>query len=210
MRVAIPCPTCGREYDVTLFQYGRTIECACGTRVGHRLEVAREGRERAPRFMVDVMLGGLARWLRILGYDAEYVPGIEDAELVKRAVDGGRIVLTRDRGLPAEWWVDNCLLIDSDAPMDQLREVVDSFGLSTGDRLFTRCTICNEPLQEMHAGEAERVVPARVRESNDSFSRCPVCERIYWRGSHVDRMRRRLMDLFGDTDSRAGAKGPRK
>jgi uncharacterized protein with PIN domain len=208
--VAIPCSACGREYDVTLFQYGRTIECTCGTRVGRRLEVMRVSSRRAPRFMVDVMLGRLARWLRILGHDAEYVPGIADGHLVKRAVDEGRVVLTRDRSLPAEWWVDNYLLIDSDAPMDQLREVVAAYGLSTDDRLFTRCTICNEPLQNLDVSEAERVVPARVLKGNDSFSRCPVCGRIYWRGSHVDRMRERLADLFEDPDSRSGGEGPRK
>lgn len=205
--MAIPCPNCGRQYDVTLFQYGRTIACTCGARVGRRLEVSLPARGTLPRFMVDVMLGRLARWLRVIGCDAAYEEGIEDAELVRRAVEERRIVLTRDRALPGEWWIDNFLLIESEAPMEQLQQVVRVFALPWSEALFTRCTLCNDPLQVLDAREMERCVPPRVRRLHAGFSRCPSCGRLYWKGSHVERMRRRLDELFGPPGGAASSGG---
>ncbi len=150
------------------------------------------------------MLGRLARWLRVIGCDAVWEKEIDDGTLVRRAVDERRIVLTRDRLLPGEWWIDNYLLIDSDDPMEQLRQVVETFDISFEKRLFNRCTLCNEPLQVLDASEAARWVPPKVRELNDHFSRCPTCGRLYWKGSHVDRMRRRLEQLFGTSLPGAG------
>ena len=95
--MAITCHGCGREYDVTLFQFGRTIRCTCGARVGleHRIGPAVD--EARPRFIADAMLGRLARWLRTLGYDTAYDDRIADADLVRRSLTEGRHLLTRDR-----------------------------------------------------------------------------------------------------------------
>ena len=126
--------------------------------------------------MVDAMLGGLARWLRVLGYDAAYQADIPDGELVRRALEERRIVLTRDRRLPEEWWISDVLLPRSVKPLEQLREVVNAFGLDQSG-LFTRCTVCNVPLETS---------------DTNLVSRCPACARSYWEGSHTARMRAAL------------------
>lgn len=205
--MSIFCPHCGREYDVTLFQYGRTIECACGRRVGREVKVRSLYRPQRPeelRFMVDVMLGRLARWLRVLGYDAAYQEGIEDADLVRLSLDEGRILLTRDRALPTEWWIDNYLLIDSTRPVEQLSQVVRRYGLPWRDRLFTRCTVCNEPLDTLDRHQALGRVPEKILEHASRFASCPVCNRVYWQGSHVDRMRRRLDEALKGREGQEG------
>lgn len=125
--MAIPCPRCDRTYDVTLFEFGRTIHCTCGERVGleQRIgptpyptpEPSLSSATDEPRFIADAMLGKVARWLRTLGYDTVY------------------------------------------------DDVADR-------------------------------VPPRVLERNESFSRCPHCGRIYWEGSHTERMRRLIDRVF--------------
>ena len=92
--MAILCPTCGREYDVTLFQFGRTISCTCGAHVGLEKRIPFTPIGREPRFICDAMLGRLARWLRTLGYDTEYDDAIDDAVLVARG-RGGLVILAR-------------------------------------------------------------------------------------------------------------------
>ncbi len=156
------------------------------------------------RFMVDVMLGRLARWLRVLGYDAAYQEGIEDADLVRLSLDEGRILLTRDRALPTEWWIDNYLLIDSTRPVEQLSQVVRRYGLPWRDRLFTRCTVCNEPLDTLDRHQALGRVPEKILEHASRFASCPVCNRVYWQGSHVDRMRRRLDEALKGREGQEG------
>jgi uncharacterized protein with PIN domain len=197
--MSVPCPGCGREYDITLFAYGRTIECACGTRVGRDLKVLHRFDIEMPvtlRFIADVMLGRLARWLRVLGFDTCYETGIEDADLVRCSIDEQRVLLTRDRALPREWWIDSCLLVESEHPMEQVRQVVRHFDLPWRDRLFTRCTICNELLTGIDREAVIGRVPEVVCERAEAFVICPGCERIYWSGSHVERMRRRLEATF--------------
>ena len=195
--MAISCPGCGREYDVTLFTLGRTIHCTCGRRVGleHRLTIPVAGGR--PRFIADAMLGRLARWLRTLGYDTAYDDAIADAELVRRAFEEGRHILTRDRRLFGEWRIDGGLLLESEGPLEQLREVVAAFRLPRPTRLFTRCRECNGVPAAVDRRAAAARVPARVLERARDFAACPGCGRVYWEGSHTARMRSVLARVFG-------------
>lgn len=186
---AIPCPGCRREYPEARFAGGRTLTCACGTRVGRRLEVERGA--GPPRFMVDSMLGGLSRWLRVLGYDAAWEAEIPDPELVRRGVEEGRWILTRDRRLAEEWWVEGLVLLGSDEPLVQLREVAEAVGLSAG-AVFTRCLRCNVPLRALTPEDAGARVPPAVRAGGGELAECPACARVYWEGSHTARMRREV------------------
>lgn len=205
--MAIVCPRCGREYDVTLFQFGRTVDCTCGARVGLERRVSpvepgapeHRGAAEDPRFFADAMLGGLARWLRILGYDAAYDESVEDEALVRRALEEGRRILTRDRRLPDEWRVEGVTLVDAEEPMEQLREVVMRLELRPRrSAAFTRCPECNAPLESADPAEVAPRVPDRVLEEQDRFRRCPGCGKVYWRGGHVRRMLARLSDLLVD------------
>jgi uncharacterized protein with PIN domain len=143
------------------------------------------------------MLGRLARWLRTLGYDTAYDDAIADAELVRRAFEEGRHVLTRDRRLFREWRFDGGLLLHADGTLDQLTEVVEAFQLPAPTRLFRRCRECNGVLAAAGEEAISTRVPARVRERARHFSECPECGRVYWEGSHTARMRSVLEQVFG-------------
>jgi len=193
--VPVVCPRCGREYDEGRFALGRTLWCACGGRVG--AEPAPRALGDGPRFLADAMLGRLARWLRILGFDCAYASEIPDAELVRRAAAEGRILLSRDRSLPEEWRLPGILLVRSEEPREQIREIVRAFDLAGAVRLFSRCSECNEPLRPAQEDEVSARVPPRVRASHDAFLACPACGRVYWEGSHTERIRRRLEEVLG-------------
>lgn len=188
--MSVPCPRCGREYDVTLFEFGRTIHCACGARVGRERRVRIDVGAEPPRFLADAMLGALARWLRILGFDCAYEADIADEILVRRAVAERRAILTRDRALPDEWRVSGVHVLRSEDPRQQLREVVQRFALAPLAHPFTRCSRCNEALLEASLDEVAERVPAHVRATRRTYRRCPACERVYWRGTHTERMGR--------------------
>ena len=138
------------------------------------------------------MLGRLARWLRVLGFDTAYDPTATDPQLVSRAAAEGRVLLTRDRHLLRELRPARALEIYSDAPLDQLRQVVGAFALSAPVELFTRCLICNEPLSPVAEAERETLVPEAARRLPGPVRRCPHCRRVYWAGSHARRMRAAL------------------
>ena len=191
--MGVPCAGCGRDYDAALFAFGRTITCECGRRVGLEPRVRAAGEDAGgdgPRFMVDAMLGRLARWLRVLGFDAAWEADIADERLVRRALDEERWILTRDRALPVEWRVPRVHLVAAEAPFEQLREVARIFGLAAGARPFRRCTRCNALLEPIDARTAAARVPAPVLARHAEFRHCPGCGRVYWAGSHAERMRR--------------------
>ncbi len=127
-----------------------------------------------PRFLADAMLGGLARWLRILGFDAAYEPHVADQVLVLRARADGRTLLTRDRRLHAS------------------------------EPRVTRCTRCNVPLLRLEEGEVPAggaalrfEIPDAARERGTPVSHCPICGRVYWEGSHTRRMREAVARALG-------------
>jgi uncharacterized protein with PIN domain len=138
------------------------------------------------------MLGRLARWLRVLGYDSSYDPGLDDPVLVRRADDEARVLLTRDRRLLRDLKPRRSLEIRDDDPLRQLQAVVQSLALQPPAELFTRCLLCNTVLDLVPAPEAARLVPPDVRELPGPVRRCPTCGRLYWDGSHVRRMRNAL------------------
>jgi len=187
--MAVPCRRCGREYDVTLFEFGRTISCTCGSRVGVEPRV-RSLEATPPRFVADAMLGRLARWLRLLGFDCACEDGIADGELVRQGIVQGRSILTRDRALPEEWWVAGIYLVREEKVGAQLVEVSQRFGLASHVRLLSRCSECNRPLIAVPRSDLAGRVPPRVLQSHAVFSDCPSCGRVYWEGSHAARIRR--------------------
>lgn len=152
----------------------------------------------APRFVADAMLGRLARWLRILGLDTVYDPSLDDPALVALADAEGRALLTRDRHLVEHLRPPRALLVRSDAALDQLREVVQEFGIGPPFGLFTRCPVCNGALRPATDEEAATLVPEQSRDVPGPVRRCPDCGRVYWQGSHTERMRRALVDAFPD------------
>lgn len=138
------------------------------------------------------MLGRLARWLRVLGYDTSWDIAIADPVLVERAETEGRILLTRDRHLLRELRPARAHEVRQDDPLRQLVELVQALQLAPPAELFTRCLLDNAPLRELPRPEALPLLPPDVRELPGPVRRCPDCGRLYWDGSHVRRMRSAL------------------
>ena len=140
------------------------------------------------RFVLDVHLGKLASFLRLLGFDSLYRRDFEDASLARLSNAERRILLTRDRGLLKRSQVTHGYWIRATSPRRQLIEVVRRFGL--WDRLepFSRCLRCNGAIESIRSEEVVSRLLPRTREHYRKFRWCPKCERVYWKGSHHDRM----------------------
>jgi len=139
------------------------------------------------------MLGRLAKWLRILGYDTLYFSSLDDNDLVRIARAEGRMVLTRDRMMLRRKGIDS-LLIESDDFREQIPQLLHDLHLNL-DRSFSRCPVCNSPLQSVAKEAVRKRVPPYVFRTQEQFSLCPQCGKIYWRGTHWQRMRERLKRL---------------
>lgn len=135
------------------------------------------------------MLGRLARWLRVLGFDAAYDAEAPDAELVRRASREDRVFLTRDRHLLRELRPARAIEIQSDVPLEQLAQVVSAMDLRAPVELFTRCMLCNTQLRDIPVEERGELVPHASRDLTGPARRCDTCGRVYWLGSHARRMR---------------------
>jgi uncharacterized protein len=147
-------------------------------------------------FLADAMLGSLVKWLRILGYDTRYCPSWDDNELARLARAEGRVLLTRDEQLARRPGL-RLLLIAADDLAAQLAQVIQACGLDSSHS-FTRCPICNAPLEEVGKTSAWGQVPPFVFKTQDVFRICPQCNRFYWRGTHWQRMQERLESLSPD------------
>jgi uncharacterized protein with PIN domain len=149
-----------------------------------------------PRFLVDHMLGRLAAWLRILGFDAEYARDEPDSVLLRRAAESSRVLVTRDRELARASGV-SVLLLSSDHVDEQLVELLGRLRLRVSRRaMFSRCTSCNRELQALEKRDAEPLVPPIAYRLFDSFTRCPGCGKVYWRGGHYERILARVAPLI--------------
>jgi len=139
------------------------------------------------------MLGTLARWLRILGYDAVFDPALDDHQLVRLARAENRVLLTRDRELARRRGV-RLLFVDSEDLDEQIHQVLSDLKLAP-DRSFSRCPVCNEALESLDPAAAATQVPAHVAQTHQVFRRCPACQRVYWRGTHWQQMDEHLAQL---------------
>lgn len=144
------------------------------------------------RFLADAHLGGLARFLRMLGFDTLYDNAYDDREILRLAVRDRRTVLTRDRELLKCREIVRGCFVHELKPEAQLREVAARFGLARRMRPFTLCLHCNLPLQDLERSAALEHVPPGIAQRYEAFVRCPGCGRVYWEGSHWERMREML------------------
>lgn len=142
------------------------------------------------RFALDVHLGRLAAYLRMLGFDALYRSEWPDFELAATAAQESRILLTRDAGLLKRSAILHGYYVRETRARLQLIEVLRRFDLAPAASPFTRCLRCNEPLTPAPREEVIGLVPERTAQAYTEFQRCPTCARIYWKGPHYERMRR--------------------
>lgn len=156
---------------------------------------------RQPRFILDVHLGRLAVYLRLAGFDCQYRNDLQDQEIVTVALAEHRTILTRDRGLLKRRAVTHGYLVRATDPRTQLMEVVDHFDLHSAVTPFSRCPLCNGPVDVVAKGDIGHVLPPRVALTQQEFRRCRDCQHVYWKGSHY-RSIARLLEQVRSTHER--------
>lgn len=133
------------------------------------------------------MLGRLAKWLRIIGRDVIYGPHLTGYGLIRAARAENRVILTRDRRLKQKQ-PPPYIVIESDHFREQLRQVISECQLDLEQKLFSRCLECNAVLEPRAKAAVKEIVPAYVLATQQQFSACPRCRRIYWPATHHERM----------------------
>lgn len=148
------------------------------------------------RFAVDKMLGRLAKWLRILGYDTLFDPYVSSATIAEQAVKEHRIFITRDAKLTKHSDPLGFFIVQSEDYRQQLREVVAHFNLDISSKLFTRCTLCNEEIVPVEKEMVRDRIPDKSALNFEKFYECPKCKRVYWGGTHTQNTEKRLKEIF--------------
>lgn len=194
-----------------VFVNGESVGFDCPLRDGDRVALypvfesldvrpllrVRESPLRRPRFVCDVHLGKLARWLRLLGFDTAYRNNAADREIVEQATREQRVVLTRDRRLLQHKAITHGYWLRSEIPREQVGEIVRRFQLQSDFAPFSRCLECNGLIHPVPKQDVLDQLEPKTREFFDEFFRCEQCHRIYWRGSHYERMAQRLRAMLG-------------
>lgn len=153
---------------------------------------------RETRFILDAHLGRLSKYLRLMGFDTLFNNNYSDPEIVDLAEKEKSIILTRDREMLKNKRITHAYWIRSDEARAQLQEVIKRFDIKNQVNLFSRCLRCNTPLEEVKKEDiADRLKP-RTREFFTTFRHCPGCDRIYWNGSHYEKMKAFVESLLQD------------
>ncbi len=150
-------------------------------------------------FLVDAMLGNIAKKLRLLGYDSEFSSNMNDDELILKAKNENRIIITKDELLSRQAKKKNVQLIHVTAnnEVEQLVQIYKKLELTKSviSGTKTRCTICNNQLDSIDKNQVIGKVPDGVLEQTDHFWKCNECDRIYWEGSHIKNLQKFVMEL---------------
>ena len=155
------------------------------------------------KFIVDSNVGRLARWLRIAGFDTIFINDLDDNRLVRLALSEGRVLLTKDTQIlkrrVATTGRLKVILIESEEVKAQLRQVVKTLNLGDQIKPFTLCLECNQPLVPKENEEIKELVPPYVFQTQTQYMQCPGCQRVYWRGTHWQRMSRELERIVSES-----------
>lgn len=150
-------------------------------------------------FILDAALGRLARYLRMLGYDAVYLKDASGPEVLRETIRAGRTLLTRRRDLVERPDIE-AYLVESDRVLEQVAEVAAEYSLEMTHRAMTRCIECNVLLESAAKEDVLEELPPHVKKTQNIFSRCPECGRLYWPGTHFARSLARLMRALDRAD----------
>jgi uncharacterized protein with PIN domain len=149
------------------------------------------------KFLVDRMLGKLAKGLRMLGYDVVYYRGEDAYPMISLARREGRVILTRNTKLIPKRTEDRIIQVTENNPYLQLKELLQKRYVTLDEeKFFSRCLVCNALLDEIPRDEVEGEVPDFIFRQHKEFFRCPQCQRIYWPGTHQKNMQKKIEELF--------------
>jgi uncharacterized protein with PIN domain len=147
----------------------------------------------APPLLLDAMLGRLARWLRLMGYDAAFLADTPDLLIVRKAMAEGRLVLTRDHALSKRHGI-RALFIESEDIDEQIAQVIEAIG-PAGNPVKPRCGYCNQPLVPTDREAVRDRVPPYVLRTESEFRVCETCRRVYWPGTHWQSVEARIDEI---------------
>jgi uncharacterized protein len=150
---------------------------------------------RETRFILDVHLGKLAKLLRMTGFDTCYRNDYKDDEIINTAIEEKRIIITRDKGILKNSRVDRGYYIRSYKPAEQLKEVITRFQLQTSMKFLSRCIICNGIIVTADEKEISKFLKPDTLAYFNKFYRCSNCGKVYWEGSHFERMQGYFSEL---------------
>lgn len=149
-----------------------------------------------PVFIADLNLGKLAKRLRLFGFDTLLARDMDDKGIAACAARERRIVLTRDRRLLYRKIIEHGYWVRAVRPDLQLPEVIGRFGLASFIRPFRRCTRCNGLIETVDKSRIVHLLPLKTRRFYDFFYRCGNCGRLYWEGSHIEKIKKRFAAYF--------------
>ena len=144
---------------------------------------------RNPKFILDVHLGKLAKYLRLLGFDTVYNNSLDDPEIIEKAQKEHRIILTRDLGILKNNKVTHGYWLRSQDSKKQLKEVIQRFDLKKNFNLFSRCTVCNGKIKKIDKETVKNRLFPKTYQEYDTFYQCKKCKKIYWEGSHYNNIK---------------------
>lgn len=143
---------------------------------------------RKPKFICDVHLGKLAMYLRMMGFDVYYKNDLLDEEIVRISSKERRAILTKDRGILKRNEVTHGYFVRNTKVEKQVKEVIKRFDLWKAIKEFTRCLECNTELIKIAKQKIVGNIPLKVNQSQEEFFKCPGCEKLYWKGTHHQKM----------------------
>lgn len=146
----------------------------------------------APKFLCDQMVLNLGRWLRAAGYDTTFAPrNAKDRELLAIAEQEERVLITCDRHF-LELTKQNLIYLNSHSLLEQIKELNQKFQVNWLFHPFSRCLICNTPFVEASEGLIQKLAPLKIQQEGKIFWYCSHCDKIFWEGSHTQRMKEQL------------------
>lgn len=148
------------------------------------------------KLLLTKELGRLAKWLRILGFDAAYFTEDKSGSLIIQALSEERIILTRNQRLPRARGV-RIIFIKSEKIKEQIAEALKDLKIKPDAKtMFSRCILCNEQLVALEKEKIKDKVPEYVYNTQNSFITCPKCRRIYWQATHWGNVQKTLGEIW--------------
>ncbi len=151
---------------------------------------------RNPKFVLDVHLGTLARQMRMLGIDTYYANDLSDEKIIEISQKEKRAILTRDLGILKSGKVTRGYWVRNTNPDEQIIEILRRFQLEKQLSPFSRCISCNGELAPVEKSKVESRLPDKVKGYYDIFFQCAACDKVYWKGTHFEDMRKKVEKIM--------------
>lgn len=156
---------------------------------------------REPKFIADVHLGSLVKYMRMLGFDVLYRNNFSNKEIIDISLKDNRTILTKNRGLLKNNKITHCYWVRNEGTEEQVKEIISRFDLKDNISEFLRCLECNNILVPAEKDKIEERIPPKVKQWHNEFWYCTQCDKIYWKGTHYEKMAKFIVRLRNDLQS---------